>query len=72
MDVVNLETGPLASVAMEALGHIGICGALPLLVNDSSPGQFILQEPVCNIYVSFQLMDLLYQGLKCWKFCKKD
>lgn len=41
MDVVNLETAQLASVAMEALGHIGICGALPLLVNDSSPGQFI-------------------------------
>lgn len=39
VDVVNLETSPLASVAMEALGHIGICGALPLLVNDSSPGQ---------------------------------
>ncbi|CAE6013918.1 unnamed protein product [Arabidopsis arenosa] len=42
-DVVNLETAPLASVAMEALGHIGICGALPLLVNDSSPGTQVLE-----------------------------
>lgn len=41
VDVVNLETALLASVAMEALGHIGICSALPLLVNNSSPGQFI-------------------------------
>ncbi|XP_010474525.1 PREDICTED: proteasome-associated protein ECM29 homolog [Camelina sativa] len=43
VDVVNLETAPLASVAMEALGHIGICGALPLLVNDSSPGTQVLE-----------------------------
>ncbi|CAN8246973.1 unnamed protein product, partial [Cochlearia groenlandica] len=41
VDVVSSETAPLASVAMEALGHIGICGALPLLPNDSSPGQFM-------------------------------
>lgn len=52
VDVVNLETAPLASVAMEALGHIGICGALPLLANDSSPGK-LFQEPVCNMYASF-------------------
>ncbi|CAH2033513.1 unnamed protein product [Thlaspi arvense] len=43
VDVVNLETAPLASVAMEALGHIGICGALPLLDNDSSPGTRVLE-----------------------------
>ncbi|XP_024006382.1 proteasome-associated protein ECM29 homolog isoform X1 [Eutrema salsugineum] len=43
VDVVNLETAPLASVAMEALGHIGICGALPLLINDSSPGTQVLE-----------------------------
>ncbi|KAL1208896.1 hypothetical protein V5N11_010573 [Cardamine amara subsp. amara] len=43
VDVVNLETAPLASVAMEALGHTGICGALPLLVNDSSPGTQVLE-----------------------------
>uniref|UniRef100_A0A1J3GWL5 Proteasome-associated protein ECM29-like protein n=1 Tax=Noccaea caerulescens TaxID=107243 RepID=A0A1J3GWL5_NOCCA len=43
VDVVNLETAPLASVAMEALGHIGICGALPLLISDSSPGTQVLE-----------------------------
>ncbi|KAH0895160.1 hypothetical protein HID58_057589 [Brassica napus] len=43
VDVVNSETAPLASVAMEALGHIGICGPLPLLVNDSSPGTQVLE-----------------------------
>ncbi|KAG7637570.1 Armadillo-type fold [Arabidopsis thaliana x Arabidopsis arenosa] len=43
VEVVNLETAPLASVAMEALGHIGICGALPFLVNDSSPGTQVLE-----------------------------
>lgn len=48
MDVVNLETAPLASVAMEALGHIGITGPLPLLDNDSSPGQFI---PIGCLYL---------------------
>lgn len=48
VDVVNSETAPLASVAMEALGHIGICGPLPLLVNDSSPGQFI---PIACLYL---------------------
>jgi len=54
VEVVNLETAPLASVAMEALGHIGICGALPFLVNDSSPGQFIPRtclQHVCEFSV---------------------
>ncbi|KAL1555169.1 proteasome adapter and scaffold protein ECM29-like isoform X1 [Salvia divinorum] len=36
VDLVNNETSVLASVAMQALGHIGICTPLPPLVIDST------------------------------------
>ncbi|KAA8544630.1 hypothetical protein F0562_022642 [Nyssa sinensis] len=36
VDVVNSETATLASVAMQALGHIGLCVPLPPLLHDSS------------------------------------
>ncbi|XP_010271892.1 PREDICTED: proteasome-associated protein ECM29 homolog isoform X2 [Nelumbo nucifera] len=35
VDVVNSETATLASIAMQALGHIGLCCPLPPLVLDS-------------------------------------
>ncbi|GMH13042.1 hypothetical protein Nepgr_014883 [Nepenthes gracilis] len=37
VDVVSSETATLASIAMQALGHIGLCAPLPLLVYDSGP-----------------------------------
>ncbi|XP_057955900.1 uncharacterized protein LOC131149465 [Malania oleifera] len=36
IDVVNSETATLASIAMQALGHIGLRAPLPLLVHDSN------------------------------------
>ncbi|KAL3621946.1 hypothetical protein CASFOL_034142 [Castilleja foliolosa] len=36
VDVINKETATLASVAMQALGHIGICIQLPPLLLDST------------------------------------
>lgn len=41
VDVINNETSTLASLAMQALGHIGICIPLPLLVIDSTEGEMI-------------------------------
>ncbi|KAL3828680.1 hypothetical protein ACJIZ3_017482 [Penstemon smallii] len=38
VDIINSETASLASVAMQALGHIGICIPLPLLLLDSTAG----------------------------------
>ncbi|KAM0057039.1 putative armadillo-like helical, proteasome component Ecm29 [Helianthus debilis subsp. tardiflorus] len=35
VDVVNSETATLASVAMQGLGHIGLCSPLPKLDHDS-------------------------------------
>ncbi|GAA0159929.1 scaffold/adaptor protein [Lithospermum erythrorhizon] len=35
-DVINSESTTIASVAMEALGHIGLCTSLPSLPHDSS------------------------------------
>ncbi|KAJ4979048.1 hypothetical protein NE237_009828 [Protea cynaroides] len=35
VDVVNSGTATLASIAMQALGHIGLCGPLPALALDS-------------------------------------
>lgn len=37
-DVVNLETPSLASIAMQALGHVGLSVSLPPLLHGSSPG----------------------------------
>lgn len=39
VDVINIETSTLASVAMQALGHIGICIPLPPLLIDSTGGE---------------------------------
>jgi proteasome component ECM29 len=36
VDIVNSETATLASVAMQALGHIGLCVPLPLLPHEST------------------------------------
>ncbi|GAB4835308.1 hypothetical protein Ancab_000217 [Ancistrocladus abbreviatus] len=41
VDVVNSETATLASVAMEALGHIGLRASLPLLVYDCAPASVL-------------------------------
>ncbi|XP_074321211.1 uncharacterized protein LOC141657772 [Silene latifolia] len=37
VDVVNLETPALASIAMQALGHIGLRGSLPPVICDDGP-----------------------------------
>jgi len=37
-DIANSETATLASIAMQALGHIGLRAPLPPLVDDSSSG----------------------------------
>lgn len=55
IDVVNSETATLASVAMQALGHIGLRVSLPPLVNDSSSGEF----------VTYVLVSLIMTVL-CW------
>ncbi|KAK7856729.1 proteasome adapter and scaffold protein ecm29 [Quercus suber] len=39
VDVVVSETATLASIAMQALGHIGLRVSLPPLINDSSSGE---------------------------------
>ncbi|KAL8055610.1 hypothetical protein ABFX02_04G067300 [Erythranthe guttata] len=36
VDLTNVESAAFASVAMQALGHIGICVPLPPLINDST------------------------------------
>lgn len=38
VDVVNSEIATLASVAMQALGHIALRVPLPSLINDSNSG----------------------------------
>lgn len=42
IDVVNSETATLASVAMQALGHIGLRVPLPPLVNGSDSGKVVM------------------------------
>ncbi|KAM7279522.1 hypothetical protein ACFE04_006656 [Oxalis oulophora] len=42
IDVVNSETATLASIAMQALGHVGLRVSLPQLVNDSSSVEILV------------------------------
>nr|XP_010313220.1 proteasome adapter and scaffold protein ECM29 isoform X1 [Solanum lycopersicum] len=51
VDVVNLETATLASFAMQALGHVGLCVPLPLLLVDSSsvPILVVLREKLSKL-----------------------
>ncbi|XP_060216154.1 uncharacterized protein LOC132643671 isoform X1 [Lycium barbarum] len=51
VDVVNSETATLASFAMQALGHVGLCIPLPLLLVDSSsaPILVILREKLSKL-----------------------
>lgn len=42
VDVVVSETATLASVAMQAIGHIGLRVSLPPIVNDSSSGKIFV------------------------------
>lgn len=38
IDVVRSESATLASIAMEALGHVGLRGPLPAVDRESMPG----------------------------------
>ncbi|MCL7022732.1 hypothetical protein MKW94_004116 [Papaver nudicaule] len=51
VDVVHSETASLASFAMQALGHIGLRGPLPALVQDSGSGEIlvVLQEKLTKL-----------------------
>ncbi|KAM3287700.1 proteasome adapter and scaffold protein ECM29 isoform X1 [Capsicum chacoense] len=51
VDVVNSETATLASFAMQALGHVGLCIPLPLLLVDSSsvPILAVLREKLSKL-----------------------
>ena len=55
VDVVVSETATLASIAMQALGHIGLRVTLPLLINDSSSGQLFVpllkSRGLLNLYL---------------------
>lgn len=51
VDLVNSEDPTLASAAMQALGHIGLCVPLPLLPHDSSSVTvlYILREKLAKL-----------------------
>lgn len=56
MDVVNSEPASLASVAMQALGHIGLRTRLPPLVNNTSQGNIISMPLACAATMVFTLL----------------
>ncbi|GLU18926.1 hypothetical protein SLE2022_352020 [Rubroshorea leprosula] len=51
IDVVSSESGTLASIAMQALGHIGLCAPLPSVVIDSGSVHIleVLQEKLSKL-----------------------
>lgn len=49
VDVVNSETATLSSVAMQALGHIGLCVPLPPLIHASDSGEEVVHMLVSQL-----------------------
>ncbi|KAK9053492.1 hypothetical protein SSX86_030126 [Deinandra increscens subsp. villosa] len=51
VDIVNSETSTLASVAMQGLGHVGLCSSLPKLNHDSGTDDVLtlLREKLSKI-----------------------
>ncbi|XP_010521564.1 PREDICTED: proteasome-associated protein ECM29 homolog isoform X1 [Tarenaya hassleriana] len=74
-DRVNSETAQLASVAMQALGHIGLRAALPRLISDSCPGAQVLgvlQEKLSKLLSGDDIKAIQKIVLAVGHICSKE
>ncbi|EPS65152.1 hypothetical protein M569_09623, partial [Genlisea aurea] len=74
VDVINNETAALASVAMQALGHIGLCISLPLLRVDSTEESIwtILHGKLIKLLVSDDIKAVQKTVIALGHMCVKE
>lgn len=74
IDVVNSEAAPLASIAMQALGHIGLRAPLPLVVHDSSSDAVLmfLREKLAKLLSSDDVKAIQKILISLGHICMKE
>ncbi|XP_048499629.1 uncharacterized protein LOC104890118 isoform X2 [Beta vulgaris subsp. vulgaris] len=74
VDVVNLESAALASIAMQALGHIGLRVALPSLVYDSGPASvlIVLREKLSKLLAGDDTKAIKKIAVSLGHICMKE
>ncbi|CAA3007764.1 proteasome-associated ECM29 homolog isoform X1 [Olea europaea subsp. europaea] len=74
VDVVTLETATLASVAIEALGHIGLCIPLPPLLDGSTSVLIwsLLQEKLSKLLLSDDIKAVQVTLIALGHMCVKE
>lgn len=74
VEVVNSETATLASIAMQALGHIGLCGPLPALTRDSgSVGVLmVLREKLAKMILGDDIKAIQKSVISLGHLCTKE
>ncbi|KAK9692274.1 hypothetical protein RND81_09G253100 [Saponaria officinalis] len=74
VDVVNLETPALASIAMQALGHIGLRGALPPVNCDSGPASVltVVRDKLSKILAGEDIKAIKKIAISLGHICMKE
>ncbi|KAI3814371.1 hypothetical protein L1987_19124 [Smallanthus sonchifolius] len=74
VDIVNSETATLASVAMQGLGHIGLCSSLPKLYHDSGTDDVLtlLREKLSKILSGDDIKAIQRIVLSLGHMCVKE
>ncbi|XP_021734263.1 proteasome-associated protein ECM29 homolog isoform X2 [Chenopodium quinoa] len=74
VDVVNFETATVASIAMQALGHIALRVALPSLVNDSGPASVltVLREKLGKLLAGDDTKAIKKIAISLGHMCMKE
>ncbi|KAL9248317.1 hypothetical protein vseg_021654 [Gypsophila vaccaria] len=74
VDVVNTETPALASIAMQALGHIALRGALPPVINDSGPASVltVVQDKLSKLLAGEDIKAMKKIVISLGHICMKE
>ncbi|KAL2941950.1 Proteasome adapter and scaffold protein ECM29 [Bienertia sinuspersici] len=74
VDIVKVETAALASIAMQALGHIGLRVALPSVVYDSGPASVmtVLKEKLSKLLTGDDTKAIKKIAISLGHICMKE
>ncbi|XP_056682996.1 uncharacterized protein [Spinacia oleracea] len=74
VNIVNLETAAVASIAMQALGHIGLRVALPSIVYDSGPASVltVLREKLSKLLAGDDTKAIKKIAISLGHICMKE
>ncbi|KAH9605188.1 hypothetical protein KSS87_006613 [Heliosperma pusillum] len=72
VDVVNLETPALASIAMQALGHIGLRGSLPQVICDSESVLTVVRDKLTKLLAGEDIKAIKKVAIALGHICMKE